>query len=285
MNTNKLSKNAIIGYPAGVITGITYGLNPLFGMPLMQNGVFINSILFFRYIIAVAILGAFLLCTKQSFKVSTKQSGILLILGVLYTFSSIFLFEAYNYIASGLATTLIFLYPVLVAIIMVFLKVVPSWQVWLSIFATFAGVIIMTQSSSGEAINPIGVLLSLGSAFVYALFIVIINRSKSIGIISNSLLTFYALLTGAIIFLGKIMLDDTGITTGIEGYAAWGNLIGLAVLPTKISPFLKATTEGVVLSPSAFTITLASPPSNTLTQLLVVPKSIPIVSLIFITFP
>ena len=235
MNTNKLSKNAIIGYPAGVITGITYGLNPLFGMPLMQNGVSINSILFFRYIIAVVILGAFLLCTKQSFKVSTKQSGILLILGVLYTFSSIFLFEAYNYIASGLATTLIFLYPVLVAIIMVFLKVVPSWQVWLSIFATFAGVIIMTQSSSGEAINPIGVLLSLGSAFVYALFIVIINRSKSIGIISNSLLTFYALLTGAIIFLGKIMLDDTGITTGIEGYAAWGNLIGLAVLPTIVS--------------------------------------------------
>lgn len=236
MKTHKLSKNAIIGYPAGIITGITYGLNPLFGMPLIQNGVSINSILFFRYIIAVAILGAFLLlCTKQSFKVSTKQLGILLVLGVLYASSSIFLFEAYNYIASGLATTLIFLYPVLVAIIMVFLKIVPSWQVWLSIFSTFAGVIIMTQSSSGEAINPIGVMLALGSAFVYALFIVIINRSKAIGTISNSLLTFYALLTGAIIFLGKIMFAGTGITTGIEGYAAWGNLIGLAILPTIVS--------------------------------------------------
>lgn len=235
MNTHKLSKNAIIGYPAGIITGITYGLNPLFGMPLMQNGVSINSILFFRYIIAVVILGAFLLCTKHSFRVSAKQAGILLILGVLYTSSSIFLFEAYNYIASGLATTLIFLYPVLVAIIMAFLKVVPSWQVWLSIFATFAGVIIMTQSSSGEAINPIGILLSLGSAFVYALFIVIINRSKAISSISNSLLTFYALLTGSLIFLGKILFANTGLTTGIEGYAAWGNLVGLAILPTIIS--------------------------------------------------
>ena len=126
------------------------------------------------------------------------------------------LFEAYNYIASGLATTLIFLYPVLVAIIMVFLKVVPSWQVWLSIFATFAGVIVMTHSSSGEAINPIGILLSLGSAFVYAWFIVIINRSKVIGTISNALLTFYALLTGATIFLGKMLLANTGITTGIS---------------------------------------------------------------------
>lgn len=235
MNTMKLSKNAMIGYPAGIITGITYGLNPLFGMPLMQAGASVYSILFFRYLIAVALLGVFLMLTRQTFKVNAKQAGILLVLGVLYTFSSIFLFEAYNYIASGLATTLIFLYPVVVALIMVFLRVVPSWQVWLSIVATFAGVIIMTQGSSGEAVNPIGVLLSLGSATVYAFFIVIINRSKTIASISNSLLTFYSLLTGAVIFLCRIFIADTGITTGIEGIAAWGNLIGLAILPTVVS--------------------------------------------------
>ena len=235
MSAMKLSKNAMIGYPAGIITGITYGLNPLFGMPLMQAGASIYSILFFRYLIAVGLLGLFLMLTRQTFKISMKQAGILLVLGVLYTFSSIFLFEAYNYIASGLATTLIFLYPVVVALIMVFLRVVPSWQVWLSIVATFAGVIIMTQGSSGETVDPIGVLLSLGSATVYAFFIVIINRSKTIASISNSLLTFYSLLTGAIIFLGRILWTDTGLTTGIEGISAWGNLIGLAVLPTVVS--------------------------------------------------
>ena len=235
MKTMKLSKNAMIGYPAGIITGITYGLNPLFGMPLMQAGASVYSILFFRYLIAVALLGVFLMLTRQTFKVNAKQAGILLVLGVLYTFSSIFLFEAYNYIASGLATTLIFLYPVVVALIMVFLRVVPSWQVWLSIVATFAGVIIMTQGSSGESVNPIGVLLSLGSATVYAFFIVIINRSKTIASISNSLLTFYSLLTGACIFLGRILLADTDLLTGIEGIAAWGNLIGLAILPTVVS--------------------------------------------------
>ena len=235
MKTMKLSKNAMIGYPAGIITGITYGLNPLFGMPLMQAGASVYSILFFRYLIAVALLGVFLMLTRQTFKVNAKQAGILLVLGVLYTFSSIFLFEAYNYIASGLATTLIFLYPVVVALIMVFLRVGPSWQVWLSIVATFAGVIIMTQGSSGEAVNPIGVLLSLGSATVYAFFIVIINRSKTIASISNSLLTFYSLLTGAVIFLCRIFIADTGIATGIEGMAAWGNLVGLAILPTVVS--------------------------------------------------
>ncbi|MBO7285357.1 MAG: DMT family transporter [Alistipes sp.] len=231
----KLSKNALIGYPAGIITGITYGLNPLFGMPLMNNGAAVESILFFRYAFAVVILGAFLWLTKQSFKITAKQAGVLLVLGLLYTSSSIFLFEAYNYIASGLATTLIFLYPVLVAIIMVFLGVVPSWPVWLAIAATFGGVLVMTQGSGGEAIDPIGVLLSLGSALVYSLFIVIINRSKAIAEISNTLLTFYALTVGAVVFLGMSLFSDTTIIAGIEGGAAWLNLVGLALLPTIVS--------------------------------------------------
>lgn len=230
-----LSKNAIIGYPAGIITGITYGLNPLFAVPLMNNGVTIESILFFRYLFAVVLLGAFLILTKQSFKITARQAGVLLALGLLYTSSSIFLFEAYNYIASGLATTLIFLYPVLVAIIMVFLRVVPSWSVWLSIAATFGGVIIMTQGSGGNSINPIGVALSLGSALVYALFIVIINRSKAIAQISNTLLTFYSLTVGAIVFWGKISFSDTAISAGISTSGDWLNLVGLALLPTIVS--------------------------------------------------
>lgn len=231
----KLSKNAIIGYPAGIITGITYGLNPLFAVPLMKNGAATESILFFRYAFAVLLLGLFLLLRKQSFRVSGKQIGVLFVLGLLYTSSSIFLFDAYEYIASGLATTLVFLYPVLVAIIMVFLKVVPSWPVWLAIAATFGGVLIMTQSDGSQTINPIGVLLSIASALVYALFIVIINRSKAIAGISNSPLTFYALMVGAIVFIGKILSSDTAITAGITTEADWLNLVGLALLPTIVS--------------------------------------------------
>lgn len=230
-----LSRNALIGYPAGIITGITYGLNPLFAMPLMNKGVATGSILFFRYFFAVLILGGFLLLRKQSFTVSFKQAGILLVLGLLYTSSSLFLFEAYKYIASGLATTLIFLYPVLVAIIMVFLKTVPSWPVWLAIAATFGGVILMTQCEAGESLNPTGIFLSLGSALVYAFFIVIINRSKSIASIPNTLLTFYALSTGVFVFLIKVILSGTPILSGISATSDWLNLIGLAILPTIIS--------------------------------------------------
>ena len=225
----KLSRNAIIGYPAGIITGITYGLNPLFAKPLMNAGASTEAILFFRYGIAVILLGAYLLLKKENFRITLKQAGVLLSLGLLYTASSTFLFEAYKYIASGLATTLVFLFPAMVAIIMVFLKVVPSWPVWLSIAATFAGVMIMTGGAGTETVNPVGVWFSIASAFVYALFIVIINRSKVISSIPNSLLT------GTFFFIGRCLFSGADLMAGIDGGMAWCNLIGLAVLPTIVS--------------------------------------------------
>ena len=231
----KLSRNAIIGYPAGIITGITYGLNPLFAKPLMNAGASTEAILFFRYGIAVILLGAYLLLKKENFRITLKQAGVLFSLGLLYTASSTFLFEAYKYIASGLATTLVFLFPAMVAIIMVFLKVVPSWPVWLSIAATFAGVMIMTGGAGAEKINPLGVWLSIASAFVYALFIVIINKSKVISSIPNALLTFYALLTGTFFFIGRCLFSGADLMAGLDGGMAWCNLIGLAVLPTIVS--------------------------------------------------
>lgn len=232
---SRLSRNAIIGYPCGIITGVTYGLNPLFAKPLMNAGASTEAILFFRYAIAVLLLGAYLLMKRESFRINLKQAGVLLALGLLFTASSTFLFEAYKYISSGLATTLVFLFPVLVAIIMVFLNVVPSWPVWLSIAATFGGVIIMTGGAGSGAINPLGVGCSIASAFVYALFIVIINRSKAISGISNSLLTFYALTVGAVIFISRSAASGADLMTGIEGMGAWMNLIGLAILPTIVS--------------------------------------------------
>lgn len=230
-----LSKNSIVGYSAGIITGITYGLNPLFGIPLMNDGASIDSILFFRYGFSVVLLAAFLILSRQSFKVTPKQLGILLILGLLYTSSSICLFESYKYIASGLATTLIFLYPVFVAIIMVVLRVYPTWQVWLAILATFVGVMILAQSDDTQTIDPIGILLALGSGLSYAIFIVIVNSSRIIRPISSSMLTFYSLLVGMVIFYINTLLSPNDLTTGINGSSAWLCLIGLAILPTIIS--------------------------------------------------
>lgn len=230
-----MKTDQIAGYAAGIITGITYGLNPLFAMPLMREGANVDSILFFRYFIAAALLGIWLLVRRQNFRVSGKQAIRLLILGLLFTASSLCLFEAYRFIPSGLATTIVFLYPVLVAIIMVFLRVYPTWQVWLSIIVTFIGVIILCRNDSSGQMQWTGLLIAGASALSYAMFIVVINRSTRIRTVPSTMLTFYSLLVGSAVFLIMCLSEGHSLTAGIHGPAAWMNLTGLAVLPTIVS--------------------------------------------------
>ncbi len=234
------------GYVAGIVTGVTYGLNPLFAVPLMRQGVPVDTILFFRYFLAVLILGGWLLLRKESFRIDMHQARRLLVLGLLFTMSSLTLFEAYHYIPSGVATTIVFLYPVLVAVIMIFLKVYPTWQVWISIIATFIGVLFLCKYDSSQALQWKGLALSFASALSYAMFIVVINRSRSVHRISNTLLTFYALLTGTVVFAIHSFMVQPSLLTGIQGASPWLNLIGLAVLPTIVSTATLAMSTRII---------------------------------------
>lgn len=225
----------IWGFAAGIITGVTYGLNPLFAKPLLQMGVSVDSMLSFRYLVACLILGVWLLLRKETFKVNGPQLFRLCILGVLFALSSMLLFLSYKYIPAGLATTIVFLYPVLVAFIMVFLKVYPTWQVWVSIFLTFVGVVILSRPSGNVSLNAVGLLLAGGSALAYALYLVVVNRSRRLRTVSNHLLTFYALLIGSVVFLVHNFIGGGGLMTGIHGWYCWFNIIGLAIFPTLVS--------------------------------------------------
>ncbi len=149
--------------------------------------------------------------------------------------SSLFLFEAYRLIPSGMATTIVFLYPVLVALIMVFMRVYPTWQVWFSIILTFIGVFVLSRNDGTHVIQTKGIVIAAASALAYAMFIVIVNRSKAIRKVSNTLLTFYALIVGTIVFMVKALAGGHSLLLGISGFSAWGNLLGLAVLPTIVS--------------------------------------------------
>ena len=232
-----IDRDKVVGYAAGITTGVTYGLNPLFAMPLMKSGASVESILFFRYSFSVIMLGVWLVLTRESFRISFKQFIRLLILGLLFTTSSLTLFESYKFIPSGLATTIVFLYPVFVAVIMVFMRVYPTWQVWLSIMLTFVGVMILSKSDSTHIIQTKGIVLAMASALAYAMFIVIINRSMAIRKVSNTKLTFYALMVGMVVFFTKSVISG-GFDSMLRVFEIRGsvvNLLLLAILPTIVS--------------------------------------------------
>lgn len=225
----------IAGLIAGFVAGVSYGTNPLFAKPLLDSGVPVLVMLLFRYGFSAAILAGWMLLKKEPFKVRGRELGLLVVLGLLFSCSSLFLFFSYEFIPSGLATTLVYLYPVFVALIMVFLRFYPSWQTWLSIIATFGGILLLSSPSSGAEIKIPGIILATASALSYAFYLVIVNRSKRIRNVSEHTLTLYALLTGTALFVSLRALQGGSLVEGIDSVADWGNLIGLAIVPTMIS--------------------------------------------------
>ena len=230
-----IGKKRLIGLVAGIIAGVSYGTNPLFGKALMESGVPILVMLFFRYGIAAAILAVWMLLRKESFRAGRREIGLLVLLGLFFAGSSLALFFSYDFIPSGLATTLVYLYPVFVALIMVFLRIYPSWQTWLSILATFGGILLLSAPSGNAQIRLPGILLAVGSALCYSFYLVIVNRSKRIRNTSEHTITLYSLVTGALLFAIIRTTQGGGMLNGIDTASDWGNLLGLAIVPTMIS--------------------------------------------------
>ena len=232
------------GYLAGIISGITYGMNPLFGVPVINKGLDVNSLLFYRYGVATLLMLGYMLVARKQIRITWKQFVLMTILGILFTGCSITLFEAYKYIPSGVATSILYVYPIMVALIMMFFGQFPSWKTWLSIFAGVAGAVLLSVKGGGGFIDWRGIALVVASGLCYTLFIVIVNQSKAIKALPNLTLTFYCF------FIGSLMLfclSGFGIRLNtVPDAVSWLNVLGLAVLPTAVATItLAASTKAV----------------------------------------
>ena len=229
------------GYMLGAIAAATYGMNPLFALPLYKAGMDPDSVLFFRYLFAIPVLGIMLKARGRNFKLCRRDLVPLVVLGFLVAFSSLALFQSYNYMEAGIASTLLFVYPIMVALIMSLLfKEKLTLQTVLCIMLALGGIGLLYQTGSGATLNTVGVLLVMGSALSYAIYIVGVNRPR-LKDIATLKLTLYVLLFGVSLFLIRV---DFGRSLHIANdWYLWGNLIALAIFPTAIS-FL-CTTQAI----------------------------------------
>lgn len=232
------------GYLAGIVSGITYGMNPLFGVPVINKGLDVNSLLFYRYGVATLLMLVFMLAARKQVRVTWKQFGLMALLGVLFTACSLTLFEAYKYIPSGVATSILYVYPIMVAVIMMFFRQFPTWQTWISIFAGVVGAVLLSFEGEGGFIDWRGIALVVASGLCYTIFIVIVNQSKSVKALPNLTLTFYCFLIGTIMLFA---LSDFGVSLNpVPDTESWLNVFGLAVLPTVVATItLAASTKAV----------------------------------------
>ena len=228
-----MTNNKTKGFILGAIAAASYGMNPLFTLPLYSAGMSVDTVLFYRYSLAVIVLGILMKFQKQSFAIKKVDVLPLCIMGLLFAFSSLFLFMSYNYMDAGIASTILFVYPVLVAIIMaVVFKEKVSPITMFSIALAFVGISMLCKSPGGQTLSLVGITFVFLSSLSYAIYIVGVNRS-SLKDMPIAKLTFYVLLFGLSVYVVRLKFCTE--LQLIPTPMLWVNAVSLAVFPTVIS--------------------------------------------------
>lgn len=217
-----------------LVSSGTFGLIPLFSIPLMTtSGMGLPSILFYRFLFSTILMGAICLFKKENFRISRKNIVTIGWLGMLYAATAMCLIYSYRYIPSGLATTIHFLYPIAVSFLMVaFFKERKSIMLFLAAILSLIGVALLCWSGGGS-INLIGVAIASLTVITYSIYIVGINQS-SVSKMNAETLTFYILLSGAVLFFLFAATSSEGVEF-IPNTTAFWRLLLLAFLPTVVS--------------------------------------------------
>ena len=171
----------------------------------------------------------------HDFKLRKNEIVPLIIMGIIVAISSLALFVAYNYMEAGIASTILFVYPIMVAVIMAAIyheKL--TLQTILCIIMALGGIILLYDGGEGATLSLTGTLIVLGAAFAYSLYIVGINRPifKHMPTLK---VTFYVLLFGVSVFVARFAAGEELVLPDSGQWYLWGNVLGLAVVPTAIS--------------------------------------------------
>lgn len=222
------------GYILGIIAAASYGTNPLFALPLYAEGMNPDSVLLFRYLAAIPVVAAIALARGRTLKTTPRQSVILAILGLLMALSSLALFLSYTYMDAGIASTLLFVYPIMVAVIMAaFYRERLSRTTIFCIAVALTGIAMLGRGSESGPVSLIGVAIVMASSLAYALYIVGVNKT-SVDSLPTIAVTFWVLLFGVVLFIARIALFGAELTIP-SSLPLWGCVAGLAILPTAVS--------------------------------------------------
>lgn len=219
----------------GIVSGVSFGLIPLFSIPVIAAGMGNVSILVYRFLFgSIAMLGMLLL-RKTDMRISISELLRVIILSAFYIGTALATLECYHYLSSGIATALVYTDPIWCAIIgLLFLGDKFSLKQTSSIILATVGVMMMTGVFTEDGtFSALGLFWGLMSGLSYALYLIFVPR-LNLKRIPSLKLTFY------VFFIGMILLAAYNITTEgrietVPDTECWINIILLGLIPTALS--------------------------------------------------
>ena len=227
--------NKLHGFVGAITSATAFGLIPLFSLPVLAAGMSSAAVLVYRFAFAGLIMLVILMCQRQSLHLRFGESLRLMLLSVVYTGSAVFLIEGYRYLSSGIATVIMFSYPVWTALLMmIFRGEKASGTTFLAIALAVAGVCFLSGIENGAGnISVLGICLELLSGLSYAIYMVA-YPTMNIRTIPTIKVNFYIFFFTMLL----LMLYATFTSGGLAAIHTGGTLLNLfllGLLPTVVS--------------------------------------------------
>lgn len=234
----KKRRITINGIFYAAISSMSFGFSPLFSLALIAAGLSDFDILSYRWLIAGLVLMIYAFCKKKSLRLNSfDEAWKIILLSVLRALTSVTLLIGYVNISSGIASTINFMYPVIVTLCMViFFREKRSLIDYFAIAASIFGVYLL---ASGDSImveggnTRLGLACSLISAFSFAAYYIVMKQVKADKIEVVKFTTWIMMLSAVYFIIGAFVCD--GKLTVVTDAGSWIKILGLGLWSTMVS--------------------------------------------------
>lgn len=157
------------------LSALLYGSIGIFGMRLLDKGLSVSDMLFWRFLCSCLLLIPMVFIFSRSiFKLKNKKSLVILFLvgGIFQGLSTVFYFESSKFIGTGLAMVLFFTYPIFVTALALFIKKIPIQRnIFLALLLIIIGCTLISNIYATSNFDFRGLLLALLSGFAYGFYV------------------------------------------------------------------------------------------------------------------
>lgn len=222
------------------ISSASFGFSPLFSIGLLAAGLSNSDVLSYRWALAAIVLMVYAAVKRKTLRInSLDEAWKIALLSGLRALTSVTLLIGYANIASGIASTINFMYPVIVVFWMMLVH--GEQKSWINLAAIALSILGVYLMASGDGLKieggntALGLACSIISAVSFAAYYILMKRTRADKIEVVKFTTWIMIMCAVYFIIGGLIVNG-GITLVHDG-KLWLYILGLALWSTMISNF------------------------------------------------